>query len=68
MFCEGYSQEILGDACHGDSGGPFLMTLENKWYLVGVVSWGEGCGTENKFGFYTRISNYISWIQGIIKS
>lgn len=68
MFCAGYAQEILGDACHGDSGGPFLMSHQGKWYLVGVVSWGEGCGAANKYGFYTRIPNYISWIQGIIKS
>lgn len=68
MFCAGYAQEIVGDACHGDSGGPFIMSHENKWYLVGIVSWGEGCGQEGKYGFYTKVSNYLPWIKGIIKS
>ncbi|GIY77986.1 prothrombin [Caerostris darwini] len=68
MFCAGYAQEILGDACHGDSGGPFLMSHSNRWYLIGIVSWGEGCGKANKFGFYTRIPNYLPWIKGIMKS
>lgn len=68
MFCAGYSQEVIGDACKGDSGGPFLMQHEERWYIVGIVSWGEGCGRKNKYGFYTRIANHLSWIQGIIKS
>lgn len=68
MFCAGYAQEIVGDACHGDSGGPFIMRHENKWYLVGIVSWGEGCGQAGKYGFYTKVSNYLPWIKGIIKS
>ncbi|XP_055949985.1 mannan-binding lectin serine protease 1-like isoform X1 [Argiope bruennichi] len=68
MFCAGYAQEILGDACHGDSGGPFLMPHRERWYLVGIVSWGEGCGKANKYGFYTRIPNYLPWIKGIMKS
>ncbi|PRD32795.1 UNVERIFIED_CONTAM: Coagulation factor X [Trichonephila clavipes] len=68
MFCAGYPQEILGDACQGDSGGPFLMSNRNRWYLIGIVSWGEGCGKANKYGFYTRIPNYLSWIKGIMKT
>ncbi|GFS82775.1 prothrombin [Nephila pilipes] len=68
MFCAGYPQEILGDACQGDSGGPFLMSSRNRWYLIGIVSWGEGCGKANKYGFYTRIPNYLSWIKGIMKT
>ncbi|XP_042898361.1 mannan-binding lectin serine protease 1 isoform X2 [Parasteatoda tepidariorum] len=68
MFCAGYAQEILGDACHGDSGGPFLMSHEDRWYLLGIVSWGEGCGKANKYGFYTKIPNYLPWIKGIMKS
>ncbi|XP_035220366.1 complement C1s-A subcomponent-like isoform X2 [Stegodyphus dumicola] len=68
MFCAGYAQEIVGDACHGDSGGPFVMNYQARWYLIGVVSWGEGCGKANKYGFYTRIPNYLPWIKGILKS
>lgn len=67
MFCAGYAQEVIGDACKGDSGGPFVGQSAEKWYLLGIVSWGEGCGRTGKYGFYTKVSNYIDWIKGLIK-
>lgn len=51
MFCAGYDGGGK-DACQGDSGGPFVV--DGK--LVGVVSWGIGCGTYP--GYYTRIAGY----------
>lgn len=65
MFCAGYAQEIVGDACKGDSGGPFLG-YSDRWYLLGIVSWGEGCGRAGKYGFYTKVNNYLDWIQAYI--
>ncbi|XP_068136695.1 coagulation factor X-like [Hyperolius riggenbachi] len=65
MFCAGYASEAK-DACKGDSGGPFAVLFRNTWYLTGVVSWGEGCAAEGKYGVYTRVSNYISWIKDTI--
>ncbi|XP_018418979.1 PREDICTED: coagulation factor VII-like [Nanorana parkeri] len=65
MFCAGYNIETK-DACKGDSGGPFAVLYRNTWYLVGVVSWGEGCAAEGKYGVYTRVSSYISWIKDTI--
>ena len=67
MFCAGYAQEIVGDACKGDSGGPFVAQHEDRWYLLGVVSWGEGCGRSGKYGFYTKVNNYLEWIRAFIK-
>lgn len=67
MFCAGYAQEIVGDACKGDSGGPFVAQHDERWYLLGVVSWGEGCGRSGKYGFYTKICNYLDWIRAFIK-
>ncbi|XP_074009705.1 coagulation factor IX-like [Numenius arquata] len=67
MFCAGYRTQAA-DACKGDSGGPFTMSYHNTWFLLGVVSWGEGCAQEGKYGVYTRVSNYIPWIKETVES
>ena len=32
------------DTCQGDSGGPFVYYSNNRWNLVGITSFGNGCG------------------------
>ncbi|UYV79480.1 hypothetical protein LAZ67_17002810 [Cordylochernes scorpioides] len=66
MFCAGYGQEIAGDSCKGDSGGPLAIEMDKKWYIGGIVSWGEGCGQKGKYGFYTRVTDYLTWINSMI--
>ncbi|NWX72061.1 FA7 factor, partial [Alca torda] len=66
MFCAGYRAEAA-DACKGDSGGPFTVSYHNTWYLLGIVSWGEGCAEEGKYGVYTRVSNYLPWIKEVVE-
>ncbi|KAE8578197.1 hypothetical protein XENTR_v10023393 [Xenopus tropicalis] len=61
MIC---AVDILGQRgpCLGDGGGP-LVTYQNKqWNLVGVASFGFGCGNENP-AVYTSVRAYIDWIQ-----
>ncbi len=52
------------DSCYGDSGGP--LTVPNGEgtgeVLAGVVSWGDECGAPNSSGVYTRVTEYIDWI------
>ncbi|NXD70619.1 FA7 factor, partial [Eolophus roseicapillus] len=66
MFCAGHHTEVA-DACKGDSGGPFTVSHHNTWFLLGIVSWGEGCAEKGKYGVYTRVSNYIPWIKEIVE-
>ncbi|XP_035025933.2 vitamin K-dependent protein C [Hippoglossus stenolepis] len=64
VLCAG----ILGqnkDACEGDSGGPMVTLYRDTWFLIGLVSWGEGCGREDKLGIYTKVSNYNEWINRV---
>lgn len=46
----------------GDSGGPLVCQEGDRWYVVGITSWGIGCGLKNKPGVYTRVSSVLSWI------
>ncbi|XP_027631213.1 prothrombin [Tupaia chinensis] len=71
MFCAGYKPEEQkrGDACEGDSGGPFVMKspFNKRWYQMGIVSWGEGCDRDGKYGFYTHVLRLKKWIQKVIE-
>jgi len=52
------------DSCQGDSGGPLVaMDSSQCPNLVGLVSWGDGCGVGGRYGVYTRISHYEDWIR-----
>uniref|UniRef100_A0A7N5JZK6 t-plasminogen activator n=1 Tax=Ailuropoda melanoleuca TaxID=9646 RepID=A0A7N5JZK6_AILME len=59
----GGNQANLHDACQGDSGGPLVCMKDNRMTLVGIISWGIGCGQKDVPGIYTKVINYLDWIQ-----
>lgn len=59
----GGNQANLHDACQGDSGGPLVCMKDNRMTLVGIISWGIGCGQKDVPGIYTKVTNYLDWIQ-----
>ncbi|GBP35093.1 Phenoloxidase-activating factor 2 [Eumeta japonica] len=50
------------DACKGDGGGPMVCERGGTWQLVGVVSWGIGCGQPGVPGVYVKVAHYLDWI------
>jgi secreted trypsin-like serine protease len=65
MLCAGGKGK---DACQGDSGGPLVLRTEDGPILIGVVSFGDGCARALKYGVYTRVSSFRSWISTVIAS
>jgi hypothetical protein len=64
MVCANHPQGT--DACQGDSGGPLFSPSLNA--LIGVVSWGQGCGQANYPGVYADVGFYYAWITSITGS
>ncbi|NXR49087.1 ENTK Enteropeptidase, partial [Hippolais icterina] len=65
MLCAGYDMGGV-DSCQGDSGGPLTFQDGDKWFLVGVTSFGEGCALPQRPGVYARVTMFVDWIKNII--
>ncbi|XP_066977581.1 trypsin-1-like [Macrobrachium rosenbergii] len=62
VICAG-GQEGGKDACQGDSGGPLILQENQKFVVIGVVSWGKSCGQKEFPGVYTSVNLFLGWIQ-----
>ncbi|VEN49901.1 unnamed protein product [Callosobruchus maculatus] len=65
QICAGSETEVK-DSCQGDSGGPLQEKIFGRNYLVGITSFGIGCGTPGIPGVYTKVSYYIPWIESVV--
>ena len=60
LFCAGYSGT---DSCQGDSGSPFMTSVNNSWTCTGLVDFGSGCGVN---AYYVRLAAFRSFINGVV--
>ena len=60
ILCAGFASGGR-DACHGDSGGPLSVKIDERFLLVGIVAAGT-CGKPNGPGLYTRVTAFKYWI------
>ncbi|XP_017783434.1 PREDICTED: venom protease-like isoform X2 [Nicrophorus vespilloides] len=64
QICAGFETK---DSCQGDSGGPLQSLTElGNYYIHGVTSFGKACLLTNSPVVYTRVANYIDWIEPIV--
>uniref|UniRef100_A0A452RCE1 Transmembrane serine protease 12 n=1 Tax=Ursus americanus TaxID=9643 RepID=A0A452RCE1_URSAM len=62
-FCAGDEDGIF-DTCRGDSGGPLMCYLpeHKRFFVMGITSYGYGCGRKNFPGVYCGPSFYQQWL------
>lgn len=68
MLCAG---DLKGfkDTCQGDSGGPLVVTQPDNncvHHVIGITSFGITCAAANTPAIYTKVSDYVPWIERIV--
>lgn len=59
------------DTCKGDGGSPLVCPIQgqkNRYYQMGIVAWGIGCGENNTPGVYVNLPLFRDWIDNQVKS
>jgi hypothetical protein len=64
LICAGSGES---DSCGGDSGGPLFCKRTGSpgvptYVIIGIVSWGDGCGVKGQYGYYTNVKMLMGWI------
>ncbi|XP_063699975.1 serine protease snake-like [Culicoides brevitarsis] len=68
QLCAG-SHDDNKDTCEGDSGGPlqvFHPDLYCMYQIVGITSFGKGCGLQGQPAVYARVFEFVPWIESVV--
>eukprot|EP01087_Luapelamoeba_hula_P020423 TRINITY_DN6962_c0_g5_i1.p1 TRINITY_DN6962_c0_g5~~TRINITY_DN6962_c0_g5_i1.p1 ORF type:complete len:337 (+),score=29.47 TRINITY_DN6962_c0_g5_i1:273-1283(+) len=68
MLCAGDTLNGGKDACLGDSGGPLIIGYGPTARLVGLTSFGVGCGDKAFPGVYSRVSAFKDFVCIVTRS
>ena len=55
--------ELEASTAEGDSGGPMLARVNDKWRVFGIVSYGSTDSTYGDITVLTRLNNHLNWIR-----
>ena len=69
-FSDSCNDLILGkDSCNGDSGGPLIYRefTDEPWHQIGLVSFGTSICGKGVPGVYTRVAEYMDWIESKLR-
>ncbi|CAG9765247.1 unnamed protein product [Ceutorhynchus assimilis] len=53
------------DTCKGDGGSPLVCPVQgqtDRYFQMGIVAWGIGCGENNTPGVYVNLPKFRDWI------
>lgn len=65
MICAG-DADGGEDSCGGDSGGPLVVqksSSDDTAVVIGITSFGKGCGQAGFPGVYAYVPRFLQWIQ-----
>lgn len=51
----------------GDAGSPFEVLWKDRYYLLGVYSWGERAALMGEHDYFTKISDYFDWLKSFVE-
>ena len=63
IVCVGFLKSNSTGICQGDSGGPLICHQNGQTVLTGIVSWGRRDCKTHMPNMFTRVVNYIEWIE-----
>ena len=44
----------------------YFSPTAQRYEVIGITSFGTGCGRAQHAGIYTRVSSYVDWIESIV--
>lgn len=67
-YCAVDPDQPISSVCSGDSGGPAVMTVNNKLVQIGIVSFGSSRGCDTAPQGFVNLALYHCWIYEMMRN